>query len=152
MKLDEKDLKILRLLQKNCKYKAREISKKVNSPITTVLAKIKRMEKLGVIRGYHAILDAKKLKRPITAFIFVSFTKEENIQQKQVAKEIANFPEVQEVHIVSGEWDLIVKIKDSSVESVGKFVIEKLRNVKGVEKTLTSFVLYTEKESQAIFF
>ncbi|MHA1835102.1 MAG: Lrp/AsnC family transcriptional regulator, partial [Candidatus Baldrarchaeia archaeon] len=61
MKLDEKDIKILNLIQENCKLTAREIAKRINSPITTVFARIKRLEKRGIIKGYKAILNAEKL-------------------------------------------------------------------------------------------
>jgi DNA-binding Lrp family transcriptional regulator len=74
LKLDEKDLAILNLLQKNCKMTAKEIAKKINSPITTVFAKIKRMEQQGIIKEYRAILDHKKLNFGVTAFILASFS------------------------------------------------------------------------------
>ena len=67
-----------------------------------------------------------------------------------VAKEIARFPEVQEAHIVSGEWDFLVKVKVQSVDAVGKFVVDELRLLRGIEKTQTCFVFETEKESSAI--
>ena len=72
--LDNKDIKILELLQENCKLSSREIAKEINSPITTVFTKIKRMEKLGFIKGYKAVLDAKALGQGATAFILASFT------------------------------------------------------------------------------
>ena len=67
-----------------------------------------------------------------------------------MAKEIAKFPEVQEVHIITGDWDLLIKVKAEDVEAIGKFVIDKLRLVKGIEKTLTCVVFETEKETTEI--
>ena len=71
--LDIRDVKILKLLQKDCKTTAKEIAKEIGSPITTVYSKIKRMEELGIIRQYRAILDSRKLDKGTTAFILVSF-------------------------------------------------------------------------------
>jgi len=155
MKLDEKDIKILNLIQENCKLTAREIAKRINSPITTVFARIKRLEKQGIIKGYKAVLNAEKLGKNTTAFILVSFTyqtpkTEQQISQREVAKKIAKFPEVQEVHIITGNWDLLLKVKVKDVEELGKFIVDRLRLVKGVEKTLTCVVLSTEKETTEI--
>jgi len=154
-KLDEKDLAILALIQGNCRLTAREIARKIDSPITTVFAKIKRMEELGVIKKYKAILDSQKLNYGATAFILasVSYRTKNNetlISQRDIAKEIAKFPEVQEVHIVTGDWDLLIKLKAESVDAVGKFVIDNLRLVKGIEKTLTCMVFETCKETAEI--
>ncbi len=151
--LDSKDVEVLKIIQENCRLTAREISKTTGLPITTVFAKVKRLEKLSVVRGYHAVLEATKLNVGTTAFIFVSFAykgEEKVLSQRKVAKEIAGFPEVQEVHIISGEWDILIKVKAKDVDSVGKFVVDKLRLVKGIERTLTCFVFETEKESTAI--
>lgn len=154
--LDEKDIEILRLLQENCKTTARHIARKINSPITTVFAKIKRMEKLGIVKEYKAVLDAEKLGRGTTAFILASFSyrtpeMERPLSQRELAERISKFPEVQEVHIITGDWDILIKVKDKDVNAVGKFVIDKLRLVKGIEKTLTCMVFDTQKETTDMF-
>lgn len=155
-KLDENDLAILNLLQKNCRMTAKEIARRIGSPITTVFAKIKRMEQQGIIKEYRAILDHKKLNFGVTAFILASFSymtgknEEAPLSQRAIAEQISKFPEVQEVHIISGDWDILIKVKDKDVDAIGKFVIDKLRTVKGIEKTLTCMVFDTPKETTAI--
>ena len=69
------------------------------------------------------------------------------LSQRVIAEQIARFPEVQAVHIISGDWDILIKIKGESVDAVGNFVIDKLRTVKGIEKTLTCMVFDTQKET-----
>jgi DNA-binding Lrp family transcriptional regulator len=155
LKLDEKDLAILMLIQENSKLTANQIAKKINTPITTVFAKTKRMEEAGIIKQYRAILSAEKLNLKTVAFILaqVSYqtkTHETPITQRDVAEEIAHFPEVQEVHIITGDWDLLVKLRAESVEAVGKFVVDKLRRIKGLEKTLTCMVFETIKETTSL--
>jgi DNA-binding Lrp family transcriptional regulator len=121
--------------------------------VTTVFAKIKRIERLGLVKGYHAVLNAGGLGAGTTAFVLASFayrSEERIVSQRKVAKEIASFPEVQEVHIISGEWDILIKVKAKDVDSVGKYEVDKLRLVKGIEKTLTCLVFESEKESTAI--
>ncbi|RLI17857.1 Lrp/AsnC family transcriptional regulator [Candidatus Bathyarchaeota archaeon] len=152
--VDKKDIQILRIIQRNSKLTTREIAKQLKIPVTTVFTRIKRLEQKGIIKGYRAILDEKKLGKSTTAFILASFTyrtpNRELLSQRELAKEIAKFPEVQEVHIITGDWDLLIKIKAESVEAIGKFVIDKLRLVKGIEKTLTCVVFETEKETTEI--
>jgi Lrp/AsnC family leucine-responsive transcriptional regulator len=150
--LDKRDVKILKLLQENCKMTAKEIAKKIGSPITTVYAKIKRMEQLGIIKQYKAILDSKQLDKGTTAFILVSFAyrpggREKPLSQRDVAKQIAAFPEVQEVHIITGGWDILIKVMADHVDTLGKLVMDKLRMVEGVENTLSCIVYETVKET-----
>jgi DNA-binding Lrp family transcriptional regulator len=155
IKLDEKDLFILALIQDNSKLTAKQIAKKINSPITTVFAKTKRLEELGIIKQYRAILSPEKLNLGTAAFILasVSYRAKSNdapVSQREVAEEIARFPEVQEVHIITGDWDLLVKLRAENVDAVGKFVVDKLRLIKGLEKTLTCMVFETVKETTSL--
>ncbi len=151
--LDSGDVKVLRIIQENCRLTAREISDRTGLPVTTVFAKIKRIERLGLVKWYQAVLNARELGAGTTAFVLASFAskgEERIVSQRKVAKEIASFPEVQEVHIISGEWDILIKVKAKDVDTVGKYVVDKLRLVKGIEKTLTCLVFESEKESAAI--
>jgi Lrp/AsnC family leucine-responsive transcriptional regulator len=155
VKLDEKDIAILALIQENSKLTARQIAQRINAPITTVFAKTKRMEELGIIREYRAVLAPEKLDSGTAAFILssVSYRAKADdvpVSQRAVAEEIAKFPEVQEVHIITGDWDLLIKLRAENVESIGKFVVDKLRLIKGLEKTLTCMVFETVKETTKI--
>ncbi len=144
--MDRKDLEILRLLQRNCKLSVREIAKRLKIPSSTVYARINKLEEKGVITGYHAKVDEKKLGYGVKAFILVSYTPMP-IPQEEVANKIAALPQVQGVYIISGEWDMIVEVIEKDVESLGDFVIKKLRNIEGVSKTLTCVVLKKIKET-----
>jgi len=144
--MDRKDLEILRFLQRNCKLSVREIAKRLKIPSSTVYARINKLEEKGVITGYHAKVDEKKLGYGVKAFILVSYTPM-SIPQEEVANKIAALPQVQGVYIISGEWDMIVEVIEKDVESLGDFVIKKLRNIEGVSKTLTCVVLKKIKET-----
>jgi len=155
VKLDEKDLAILALIQEDSKLTAKQIAKKVNAPLTTVFAKTKRMEEQGLIRCYRAILSPEKLGAGTSAFILASVSYRSKgegapVSQRTVAEEIGKFAEVQEVHIITGDWDLLVKLRAESVDAIGKFVVDKLRLISGLEKTLTCMVFETVKETTAV--
>ena len=146
--LDQKDIQLLNLLQDNCKLSLRELAQQVKLPITTTHTRIKRLERMGYIKEYKAVLNAKKLGFDVTAFILVSFSYDKGkLSQRNIARKIASFPEVQEVHIITGDWDIILKVKVRDVDELAKFVVDKLRNIEGVDKTLTCVVLDTAKES-----
>jgi Lrp/AsnC family leucine-responsive transcriptional regulator len=155
VKLDEKDLAILTIIQEDSKLTAKQIAKKVNAPLTTVFAKMKRMEEQGIIRGYRAMVAPEKLGAGTSAFILASVSYRSKadgvpVSQRTVAEEIAKFAEVQEVHIITGDWDLLVKLRAESVDAVGKFVVDKLRLISGLEKTLTCMVFETVKETTKV--
>jgi DNA-binding Lrp family transcriptional regulator len=113
------------------------------------------MEELGVIREYRAIVAPEKLSAGTAAFILASVSYRSKsddvpVSQRVVAEEIARFPEVQEVHIITGDWDLLVKLRAENVDAIGKFVVDKLRLIKGLEKTLTCMVFETVKETTEV--
>ncbi len=136
IKLDEKDIAILNSYKKTANSQPTKSPKKSSAPITTVFAKTKRMEELGIIKQYRAILAPEKLNLGTAAFILASVsyrskTDDSPVSQRVVAEEIARFPEVQEVYIITGDWDLLVKLRAENVDAVGKFVVDKLRLIKG---------------------
>lgn len=146
-KLTEKDFRILWELQKDCKKTLKQLSKITKIPITTIYDRVKRMEKEGLIKRYSAILNYKKLRLPITAFILVSTIKDEETNEDKVISEISRFLNVQEAHLVSGDWDLVLKMKAKSVDEIGDFVLNKLRKIRGISRTQTFVSLRIEKES-----
>ena len=155
VKLDEKDLAILSLIQEDSQLTAKRIARKINVPLTTVFAKTKRMEQQGIIKSYRAILAPEKLGAGTSAFIFASVSYRSKtdgapVSQRTVAEEIAKFAEVQEVHIITGDWDLLVKLQATSVDAIGKFVVDKLRLISGLEKTLTCMIFETVKETTSV--
>jgi Lrp/AsnC family transcriptional regulator, leucine-responsive regulatory protein len=155
VKLDEKDLAILALIQVDSQLTSKQIAKKIGAPLTTVFAKTKRMQEQGIIKKYRAIVAGEKLGVGTAAFILaaVSYRSKADgapVSQRTVAEEIAKFAEVQEVHIITGDWDLLVKLRAASVDTVGKFVVDKLRLINGLEKTLTCMVFETVKETTAV--
>jgi DNA-binding Lrp family transcriptional regulator len=75
--------------------------------------------------------------KPITAFILISFLPEPTISQRNLAQEIASMEGVQEVHLISGEYDILVKVRGTSMESIGSLVIDRIRMLRGVGRTLT---------------
>lgn len=145
--MDEIDKDILKELQKNCKISTKTLARKLNLPVSTVFTRIKNLEKKGIIKEYKAILDHNKLNKPTIAFILLTYDPNQNVSQEEVAKQLSFVPNVQEVHIITGEWDILLKIKVENVDELGKTILNKIREIKGIEKSYTLIVLKTIKET-----
>jgi DNA-binding Lrp family transcriptional regulator len=145
MKIDDKDTKVLELLKENSKLGTNQMSKRLRMPITTVHNRIKKLEKEGVIQGYTLKIDYKKIGYPIKAFILVnvSYTLPdgEKIDQEELAKKIKKLEGVEEVNIMTGVTDILLSVRVKDIEQLNDFVIRKLRNIPGVDKTQTMIVL-----------
>ena len=145
--LDPKDEKILRLLVSDGRKSVVEISKELDLPRATVQERVKRLVDSGAIRRFVAIPDYAMIGKQVTAYIFVSFRSEGSVSQRNLAEEVSRIPGVYEVAVISGEWDILLKVRAGSVEEIGKLVVDKLRATKGVEKTETCVAFQSIKES-----
>lgn len=144
--IDEKDKVILSQLKSNARQTTKTIATNVKMPRVTVHDRIKKMVDQGVIKSFCAIPDYEKIDLQIKVFIFISFRSDSKIYQRQLAKRIAKLNGIFEVHIISGEYDLLIKVRGTSLEEIGKLVIDKLRELDGVDKTLTCACFETIKE------
>lgn len=136
------DRKILIELLKDSRVSSREIAKKLGTSTGTVLARIRRMEKEGVIRGYSAILDYEKLGYQLTAVTEIIVSRGKLIE---VDKEVAKLPWTCAVYDVTGETDAIVVAKFKDRKELSDFT-KTLLSLPFVERTNTHVVLTTIKE------
>ncbi len=144
--LDDKDALILRELQENAKQTTKEIAANTGIPRTTVHDRVSKLEAAGVIRKFTVIPNYELIGEPTTAFVFASYNPGEGATQREVAETIGRIAGVYEVHLISGDWDMLVKVRGRDVETIGQLVIDRLRDVKGVGKTVTCTVFRTVKE------
>ncbi|MDJ0270047.1 MAG: Lrp/AsnC family transcriptional regulator [Aigarchaeota archaeon] len=145
-KLDEKDQRILQELLQDSSQSITTLASKLKMPRTTVQERIKRLKSQSIIKKFTVRLDYAKMGKPTTAFILVSFVPGSGISQKKLAEEIAAMDDVVEVHLISGEWDILLKVRGESMQSIGSLVIDKLRSIEGVGKTVTCVSFSAVKE------
>lgn len=145
--LDDIDLKILHILQLNGRARLADIADEVELSAPAVMERVKKLESSGVIKGYLALLDAKKLGKDITAFIGVSINHQRDINK--FAKHILQYPDVLECHHVTGEESFILKVKSENTASLERLLGD-LRSVEGVTRTVTNVVLSTAKENPTV--
>lgn len=144
--MDEIDKKIIEILEKHAEYTVREISKKTLIPITTVHNRIKKLRDTGIIKKYTVELDYKQIDRGFSAIILVScdykLLKELKKDQHILAKEISLLPEVEKVDIVTGETDLIVRVRLKDVEEFDSFLLKRFQKIAGVDRTRSLIVIH----------
>ena len=143
MELDEVDRHILSVLQENCKLPLVKIGERVGLSAPSVAERIDKLEKSGVIRGYTAILDGRRLGKDITAFIGVFIDHPKLIGKFE--KEIDHLEDVQECHHVTGQHTVLLKVKVNNTSGLEE-LIRKIRSIEGVSRTETSVVLSTHTE------
>jgi Lrp/AsnC family transcriptional regulator, leucine-responsive regulatory protein len=136
------DLDILAELEENSGQTRKQIAKTLRLPLTTVHNRIEKMEKNGIIRGYRAIVDKKKLGKGVAAFIDITVNYlSPTFSQQEIARKIAAMKDVEDVSIVTGTNDLRVKAYFGSTSDMNEFVTGKLRGIAGIDKTNTTVIL-----------
>jgi Lrp/AsnC family transcriptional regulator, leucine-responsive regulatory protein len=143
--IDQIDLKILSILQNSGRSRLADIADEVELSAPAVLERVKKLEVNGVIKGYQALLDGKKVGKDITAFIGVSIGNQRDIDK--FATQMLRNPDVLECHHITGDESFILKVKSANTTSLEKLLGE-IRSVEGVTRTVTRVVLSTAKESQ----
>lgn len=148
--MDNTDIKILRLLQKNAQMTYKEIAEAINLTQTPVFDRIKRMENSGIIDKYVTILNRKKVGTSLTVFNQVTMITQTLEISKKFDEAIAKLPEVVECHFVSGGFDYLLKIIVPDMETYHKFHQLKLSIIPGVSLINSYFVMSEVKNTTEI--
>lgn len=136
-KLDKKDNQILRYLTDHGRDKISEISSNLGIPRATVFERMERLRKEGYIKQYTVKVDYEKIGYPILAYILINFDFHSDIDQTELARELAKMEHVISAAVIAGGWDIILLTIHRSMKELSNFVLEKLRAMEGIEKTLS---------------
>ncbi len=140
-KLDEIDLKILRILQKNSNKTTKEVAEMLNLTASPVYERIKKLENKKYIKKYVALIDKKLINRPVTAICMVSLRYHNEGFIDKFEQQIRAINEVQECYHMAGKVDFVLKINLQSLESYHEFVRIKLSKIENIGVLESSFVL-----------
>lgn len=145
--IDEKDMEILRVLRKNAKSSVNRIAKVTGIPPATVHHRLRKLDSGGIIRRYTVELDNAKMGFSLGAYVFVSVQQGggEKLDQRLMAQKFAKYEYVEEVAVLAGDVDMVLKVKARSMEDINTFVLDYLRNSPGVEKTRTMLIMHEVK-------
>lgn len=133
---------ILNILTDDARISAGKIAAMLSVEEAQVKACISDMEKSGVLVKYTAIVNSEKAEDALVeALIEVKVTPKKKEGFDGIAKQIASFPEVKAVYLMSGAYDLAVFIEDKTLQQVSRFVSERISTFGGVLSTATHFIL-----------
>ena len=145
MTLDATDRKILRLLQQDARLSYRALAEAVGLRAPSVHARVQRLEQEGYIRGYHADVDPERIGRGLTAYVSIGLEGGrkggETPRTEVVAEHLRKDPDVVEVHAVTGEDDLLVKVRTTDIRGLERLLIRVLDPLEGVRRTTTTIVV-----------
>ena len=152
MMLDEKDEKILEILQRDGRTTNVELARVVELTPSATLERVRKLEERGFIKGYSADLDPHALGLGLLAFIFVRADDYEDIIEgaEGTAEGLAALPSVQEVHHLAGEDCFLVKVRARDTDDLYRVLKEEFGRFKSIRSTRTTIVLKTVKESQSL--
>jgi DNA-binding Lrp family transcriptional regulator len=139
--LDRKDFALMGALQLNSSCRLEELAKLVTLAPSSVHERLRRLERLGIIRGWTIKLDAPGLGLGILAFVGIS----SKIPCSKLIESLRDIPAIEECHSVAGEWSMLLKVRVRDTESL-LTLSERIRKIPGVEQTQTTIVLKSQIE------
>ncbi len=139
--IDETDLKILQILQKDAKKTTKEIAQELNLTASPIYERIRKLEKKGIIKKYVALLDQSKLNIPVTAICLVSQRYHNEGFIEKFEEQIKDLNEVQECYHMAGKVDFFLKINVKSLPDYHNFIRTKLSKISNIGVLESYFVL-----------
>lgn len=144
--------RILELIENDARLTPAQIAVMIDKDEAEVSDVIKSFEQDGVIRGYKTLIDWDKTEKEcVTAFIELKVSPQANRGFEKIADRISGYPEVRDLHLMSGAFDFLILIEGRTLREVALFVAEKLSPIDGVLSTSTHFMLRKYKDKGVIF-
>jgi DNA-binding Lrp family transcriptional regulator len=118
-----------------CTPQIARIAKKINEPSTTIHYNIKKLENEGEIKTYKAVFDYKKIDEGFCAYVLVAFAPAEYSTPERIARDLTKHKEVESVDLITGDWELIVKVRAKDQDEYYEFMRNIISGEKGFQKT-----------------
>ena len=148
--LDSIDRRLLAELQAEGRVTNVDLARRVGLTAPPCLRRVRALEEAGVIKGYHADLDASSLGFTITVFAMVSLKSQAEEDLRAFENHIKALPEVRECHMLNGEIDFILKIVSKDLQSFQEFLTSRLTPAPNVASVKTSLTIRTAKQEPGV--
>ena len=143
--------KLLSIIEKNSRIDLKELALMLNKEEIDVANELVKLEEEGIICGYHTLVNWEKTDiEKVTALIEVKVTPQRGQGFDRIASRIYNYPEVRDVFLISGGFDLLVTLEEKSLKEIAQFVSEKLSTLDSILSTGTHFILKKYKDHGTI--
>jgi Lrp/AsnC family leucine-responsive transcriptional regulator len=149
--LDKIDLKILQALQENARISYVDLANKVGLSTTPCLERVKRLERKGVIKSYKAILNPKYLRANLLVFVEISLETQSPAVFDEFRRAVAKLPQIQECHLVSGQFDYILKCRIPEMAAYRQLLGDVVLTLPGVKESKSYVVMEEVKEDTSIY-
>jgi DNA-binding Lrp family transcriptional regulator len=142
---------LLSIIEKNSRIDIKELAIRLGVEEIDVLNELQKLEDERVICGYHTLVNWEKTSiEKVTALIEVKVTPQRGQGFDRIASRIYNYPEVRDVYLISGGFDLLVTLEEKSLKDIARFVSEKLSTLDSIISTATHFILKKYKDHGTI--
>ena len=146
--MDATDKRIVKSLQESGRMTNVELARLNSLAPSSMLERVRRLEDRGVISGYRAVLDPKKLGYQIEAIVMINLSRHVATGIEDFESGIAAVPEVKGCYHVAGQYDYIIQVAVRDIDHLGDLIKHKLSAIGGVEKQETFLILSTVKEDK----
>lgn len=145
--LDRTDRRILECLQADGRISNVQLARKVNLTPTPCIERVKRMEKQGYIRGYTTILDPELIDASLLVFVEIDLSHNSPDAFREFREEARRLTEVMECHLVSGNFDYLIKARVKDMKAYRKLLGDKILSLPGVNSARSYVVMEEVKET-----
>lgn len=148
--IDDTDRRILGRLQKAGRLSNAELAEQINLSASACHRRVQRLEKEGIIKGYVALLSARKVDRPTTVFVEITLSGQSDVILDAFEKEVALIPDLLECHLMAGTADYLLKITARDTDDFARIHRRYLSRLPGVAQMQSSFALRTVFKTTAL--
>jgi len=148
--LDKLDRHILRVLQQEGRISMKDLGERVGLSVTPCIERVKRMERDGVITGYYAKVNPAALGARLLVFVEISINQKSASAFEQFRREVLRIPEVQECHLVSGDFDYLIKARIHEMSEYRTLLGDMLLQLPGAAQSKSYVVMEEIKETLAL--
>ena len=150
MTIDATDARLLDALQRHGRMSNAELAEKVNLSASACHRRVQRLEAEGIIRGYVALLDQRKVGRPTTVFVEITLSGQADEVLDAFERAVARVPDVLECHLMAGSADYLLKVVANDTDDFARIHRRYLATLPGVAQMQSSFALRTVRHTTAL--
>ncbi|MEJ8824873.1 winged helix-turn-helix transcriptional regulator [Variovorax robiniae] len=148
--LDRMDRKILDILQRDGRISMTDLAQQIGLSTSPCSERVKRMERAGVITGYHARVSPQALGKSLLVFVEITLSSKSAEVFDKVREELLHVPDVQECHLVSGSFDYLVKARLGGMDEYRSLLGDVLKKLPVTAQSHSYVVMEEVKESLAV--
>jgi DNA-binding Lrp family transcriptional regulator len=148
--LDNIDLHILQLMQRNGRISNQELADKVGLSPSPCLRRLRELEGSGVIQKYVALVSPRAVDQGLQAFVEVRLDRQTRAFADKFEAEIVKLPQVLECHMISGDWDYLLRVVVRDLDALRDFHMNRLGKIPGVSNVKSNISMKPLKYSTAL--